>query len=43
MLVSAAIEAVFTTWPSSPRSSRIGTKVRTPWITPQTLTPSTNS
>ena len=32
------MDAVFTTCAGSPCSSRMGTKVRMPWITPQTLT-----
>src|SRR5438876_1459938 len=37
-----AIEAVLTTCPSVSCWSRMGTKVRMPWITPQRLTPSTH-
>jgi hypothetical protein len=37
-VVSPAIDAVLTTCAGSPCSSRIGTNVRIPWITPQTLT-----
>ena len=33
-----AIDAVFTTWPSSPLSRMSGTKVCTPWITPHRFT-----
>src|SRR5436309_2946015 len=40
--VSPAIEAVLTTWPS-PCSTRRGTKARTPWMTPQRLTPITQA
>ena len=41
--VNAAIDAVLTMCPSSPRSSMIGTNVRMPWIAPHMLTPSTHS
>src|SRR6185295_11421956 len=37
--ISPATDAVFTTWPS-PWATKRGTKARTPWITPQRLTPS---
>src|SRR5215468_4304588 len=37
-VVSPAIDAVFTTCPSSPPASMRGRKTRTPWITPQRLT-----
>src|SRR5262245_16177628 len=37
-VVSPAIDAVFTKWPSSPPAIMRGRNVRTPWITPQRLT-----
>ena len=41
-VVSPAIDAVLTMWPSSPPASMRGRKARTPWITPQRLTPITH-
>ena len=38
-----ATEAVLTTWQSASCRSMMGRNTRTPWITPQTLTPSTHS
>ena len=37
-VVSPAIDAVLTKWPSSPPASIRGRNARTPWITPQRLT-----
>ena len=35
---TAAIDAVLTTWPSSPDARMSGTKARTPWMTPHRST-----
>ncbi len=41
-VVSPAIDAVFTTWPSSPPASIRGTNARTPWMTPHRFTSMTH-